>query len=693
MDGPGLLLHGQSVQLGAHRVVGRGARERKMNVRSVMRAAAPVAGLLSILVAVGCGADKERGKPDPNSGGRGGTAGRDQDRDSGFSNPDLPDGQLPMLDAGGVPADGGDCGSGCVRDETGAGTDDPFDLDENPNEGVGLDPNGAIVLERDEGERQELIWIANTSEGTVSKVDTASYTELGRYTVTVDWTLNGEQNGPSRTSVDSSGDVYAGARYGNNVTKVSAAGEDCPDTNGDGMITTSTGVGDVLAEGEDDCVLWTTNIMGDARGVAVQEIAPRFEIEQVPDSDPIITEIPGAKFLWVGGHDTQKLHKLDAETGEILFTITPPSAVYGLALDGRGNLWIAAQKTEQTGSMNVDNGAFGRVDTARCVDDTCDDEPACITRCSPTSCPDTCDDALLERIEPLEDGFDETTSAMSSYGVTVDCNQRVWLGGAYGGIGVKRYDPLADADARLSLVPMVAGTDFNGVNGIAADANGFVWGAAGDEGVWRIDSDSLDFQQVTGTGGSDFQAKGIAIDRQGKVWAIPLRQSYAMVITPGPTLAEATVEKPMDGFVGPYTYSDMSGEQRRLAANEPGSYRQMFEGCADDQLTKWSELTWDVDTPMGTTVVFRGRSAASIADLEDAEWFNIAALPGRDGPRDLPTLIAAADQEHGQYFEIDVQLITTELGGTSKDGCSVSPATTPRVKSFSVTHECPLVLE
>jgi streptogramin lyase len=445
------------------------------------------------------------------------------------------------------------------------------------------------------------------------------------------------------------------------------------------MITTSTGPGDVLAVDEDDCAIWTTDIDGDARGVAVQEIPARFEVEQVPDGDPIVTEIPGARFLWVGGHDTQNLHKLDAETGEILFTITPPTAVYGLALDGRDNLWIAAQK----------EGAFGRVDTTRCIDDTCSGETVCVTRCSETDCPDTCDDAVLERIEPLNADDEE----MSSYGITVDCNQRVWLGGAYGSLGVKRYDSLADEDERLSLVSMVAETDRDGINGIAADASGFIWGAGGQSGVWRIDSDSLDVVQVNGTGGAQFQAKGIAIDRQGQVWAIPLRDTYAMVITPGPTIDDATVDKPIDGFVGPYTYSDMSGEQRRLAANDPGSYRQLFEGCPPEETTRWGELEWDVDAPMGTLVIFRGRTADSVSDIEDAEWFSLTALPGNESPLALSTSFGRADEEPKRYFEVEVQLITTELGSESKDGCTLTPGATPRVRSFAVTHLCPRLVE
>jgi streptogramin lyase len=639
------------------------------------------------IIAIGCSGDEERGEP--SNGGNGGSAGSGgNDAGLDIDQPGSGDGGV-NIDGGGT-TDGGastddGCGLGCTRNETGAGTDTPFDLDDNPSEGVGLDPDGALILERDEGEAAELIWVANTSEYTVSKVDTANYEELGRYHIpAVDPTINPGENGPSRTSVDSEGNVYAGARMGNGVTKVSAAAEDCPDTNGDGMITTSTGIGDVLPAGEDDCVIWTTDIAGDARGVAVQEIPARVEVEMAPDEEPVVTEFPAERYVWVGGHDTERLHKIDAETGEILFSIDPPTAVYGLALDGRGNLWIAAQKER----------AFGRVDTTRCVDASCGTETVCATICTEADCPDICDNAVLERIEPR----DSSDMAMSSYGITVDCNQRVWLGGAWAGedqiLGIKRYDPLADPADRLSLVTMIAGAQDDGVHGIAADANGFVWGAGGLTGVWRIDSDSLDFVQVAGTGGEEFQAKGIALDRQGKVWAIPLRESYAMVITPGATLNDATVDKPMDGFVGPYTYSDMSGEQRRLAANEPGTYRQLFEGCSDETLvTQWQDLEWDVATPMGTYVVFRARTADNVVDLEDAEWFPLTAVPGGMAPLPIAQLMEAADQESGRYLEVEVQLITTELGSESKDGCTVTSASSPRVRSFAVTHLCDNGLE
>jgi streptogramin lyase len=660
---------------------------------------------LSLLVgAAGCSSDDgSRGQGSRDAGaGSDGDGRRDGAVDDLFS-ADNPTTQV-MLDAGALPAfRPGSCGLHCYRSSVGGDAGDGFDLESAPSEGVGLDDDGALVLERQDATTEELIWIANTAEGTVSKVDTNAMVELGRYNIPgVDWTVSPSDNGPSRTSVDSEGSVYAGSRFGTGISKVSAAGDGCPDTNGDGMITTSQGAMDVLPAGEDDCVIWTTDIGGDARGVAVQEIPTRFEVTENLDAEPTIEEIPGARYVWTGGREVEQLHKLDAETGEILLTLPePPVPVYGLALDGRGNLWIASQR----------ESAFGRIDTTRCVDDSCADEPVCTTACSETSCPSTCDDAIVERIEVIDS--QDPPRNMISYGVTVDCNQRVWLGGAWASenracadqaecdactadgtcpprpIGVKRYDPLSPVDERLRLVDGVAGIGADGVNGIAADASGWVWGAAGDEGVWRIDGDTLDFQQVAGTGGAEFNAKGIAVDRRGRVWAIPFRMDYAMVITPGDTIDDAMVEKPMDGFVGPYTYSDFSGEQRRLAANDPGSYRQLFEGCAPgDKPTAWGDLEWDVDVPDNTFVVFLARTADSITDLEQAEWFNLIALPGRDAPVEIAPFIRGAGQEPGRYLELEVRLFTTETGSESADGCTSVPAVTPRVRGFGVQYEC-----
>ena len=96
-----------------------------------------------------------------------------------------------------------------------------------------------------------IIWIANTPEGTVSKIDTATGTELGRY-------YTGPTDGdddPSRTSVNLEGDAAVSNR-GGGIVKFASADARCIDRNANGMIETSTGAGNVLPFGDDECMLW-----------------------------------------------------------------------------------------------------------------------------------------------------------------------------------------------------------------------------------------------------------------------------------------------------------------------------------------------------------------------------------------------------------------------------------------------------
>lgn len=225
----------------------------------------------------------------------------------------------------GVLSSCGDCDPSCDGEHIGVGTDRPFDpeahADGSESEAVGLDPTGALVLDSRRIETA-FIWIANTGEGTVSKVDTRTRVEVARYRT---GPLSGGANDPSRTSVNSLGDVHVANRAGRSVTKISVLGDDCPDTNGDGTITTSHGPTDVLPWGQDDCVLWNTSLPdgGILRALAAQDTFG-------PDGE-IYTAV------WVGGWEGIAW-KLDGETGGILVRTASPTNNYGFALDREGNL-------------------------------------------------------------------------------------------------------------------------------------------------------------------------------------------------------------------------------------------------------------------------------------------------------------------------------------------------------------------
>ena len=527
----------------------------------------------------------------------------------------------------------GDCDMSCRADDSGAGTDSPFDTDVDDSEGVAVDDEGALVLDSRSVDTH-FIWIANTGQGTVSKVDTRTFVEVGRYVTGP----AGVGNDPSRTSVNSIGDVYVGNRGGRTVTKISALGADCLDTNGDGVVTTSTGPDDILAWGMDDCVLWSTSLPdgGVIRAVAAQDV-----------EGPDFTLIP---YVWIGGWDGI-VWKLDGETGAALLRTPSPSNNYGFALDGSGNLWISGRSTL----------ALGRIDTTRCVDDA---------SCAGAICDDSGDTCVKQRIS--------YPAGVNPYGITVDYRGRVWSAN-HGSNSVARFDPSAPAGSRWTVQNI-------GMNchGIAADGMGYVYAACWDRGIARLlgDDPSM-FTFIAGTAG--FSCKGMAVDFDGKVWSINRSHNSAIVVEPGPGLMDAVVTTGVaDRIVSPYTYSDMTGQQLRLATNPRGYYRRVFEGCTDGTPTTgvvWRELRWDAEMPPGTQLLWRVRTAATRADLETADWVVVAEVPPAVSPADVEAALAGAGITSQAFLEVEVVLMSMRS--------STSEIITPRVFSFESTHQCP----
>ncbi|MDQ3033949.1 MAG: hypothetical protein M3Y87_16150 [Myxococcota bacterium] len=530
----------------------------------------------------------------------------------------------------------GDCDPSCMGEHVGVGGMTPFDpeghTDGSESDAVGLDPTGALVLDSRRIETA-FIWIANTGNGTVSKVDTRTRVEVARY-------RTGPSDGvdPSRTTVNSLGDVYVGNRAGQSATKISVLGADCPDTNGDGTITTSTGPTDVLPWGQDDCVLWHASLPdgGIIRSMAAQDTYG-------PDGE-IITAV------WVGGWDGI-VWKLDGETGAILVRTASPSNNYGFALDGSGNLWISGR----SGSR------LGRIDTNRCTSTAACDVAPCAE--------DTC----MKQQIPVPSGY-------NPYGITVDAAQRVWIAN-HGSGTIARYDHAA-AGARWEVTSVGANC-----HGIAADGSGWVWAACDGLGVVRLLAD--DPSMWTAVAGSEGRgAKGMAVDFDGQIWCINLGSGNdATVIVPGPGLMDYTVDVGVVPVgITRYTYSDMTGQQLRLATDPRGWYRRPFEGCPEGSAaTVWRDLRFEGDAPPGTLFRFRVRTAPTRAELAAAMWILVGEAPPGTSPLDVGAALTAAGVEHQQWIEVEVQLEAMRASATE--------IISPRLESMTVTRECgPLLM-
>jgi hypothetical protein len=230
-------------------------------------------------------------------------------------------------DGDGDPGDGdpgdGDPGDG---DEGEGGPGHKWDVTAIPDNSTGWCGAG-------ENPDFSYIWIANSSQGTMTKLNTETMIEEGRYYMRPD--LGGS---PSRTTVALSGNVAISARVsGGGVSKFWAQLEDCQESNGMPGIQTSTGANDILPWDVEECRSWHQPHAG-------KNYWSNRPMAWAPgDYNEGTCEWENEK-LWNSGSNGQtEVLLIDGETGNIDETILIPevgsSYLYGGAVDGDGNFW------------------------------------------------------------------------------------------------------------------------------------------------------------------------------------------------------------------------------------------------------------------------------------------------------------------------------------------------------------------
>mgnify|MGYP000331863209 CR=1 FL=1 len=308
------------------------------------------------------------------------------------------------------------------------------------------------------------IWIANTVQGTITKLDTQTMTELGRYQTRPD--TNGS---PSRTSVNLSGDVAVANRNGG-VTKVYARTSDCQDQNGTPGVQTSTGKLDILAWGQEECVAWHTPFAYTTQR-PVAWTAGTF--------NKATCEWEGQK-LWTAGAFSDQSMGIDAvllngDTGAIEATIPVPVAVngfgaYGGAVDADGDFWFMTY---------VNSFPLVEVD-----------------------------------LETLTYQIYDPPPEVHPYGITIDHNNRVWFGADIG--GTARFDPATD---EWNVLQGLTGL------GIQEHPDGYMWmGTWPTTGIQAIDVETMALGPFIPLA-SPSQTKGVSIDFYGYVWLVDMTQS------------------------------------------------------------------------------------------------------------------------------------------------------------------------
>ena len=276
----------------------------------------------------------------------------------------------------------GDPSTGDGDPSTGDG--DPVKFDLNP-----ITDGGAQGCGGGMGNMPEFsyIYISNTAQGTLTKLNTQTMIEEGRYV-----TRPNQNGSPSRTSVNLSGDVAVANRNGG-LTKVYARVEDCQDSNGTPGIQTSANKDDILAWGEEECVAWYTPFP--------QYTSQRPIAWTAGDFNEGTCKYSNQK-VWSSGRVGNQVEvvRLDGDTGALEATIAIPGidvgsfGAYGGVVDGDGGFWI----------MTYVSGF-----------------------------------PLVHVFDDLSYEIHMAPQSVHPYGITIDHNGRVWIAADIG--GTARFDP------------------------------------------------------------------------------------------------------------------------------------------------------------------------------------------------------------------------------------------------------------
>lgn len=429
------------------------------------------------------------------------------------------------------------------------------------------------------------LWVANHTNDTVSRVNTETGREEGRYWVGMN---------PSRTAVDLDGNVWIGGRNDGRLTKILWDVSQCPDRNGDGVVRTANveNLGPLNSAADpftDECVVYSavpTPSLPSIRGIAagpdgrvwfgftsggVQSIDPAtFELgpHVAPNEVPVFRQDDEGTYRPVVNTDGVRL-------------VASGGGVYGLVVDREGFLYASSMRRGVLTRFNIYSGRW---------------------------------DAVYEDI------------GCQNYGIAIDGRDRVWLGCTEASGGVLMFDPsrlrahrfgvpdsaelAAGATSPVAYGPG-AGHSSRGVTGLAVEpTTGDVWASIWSQGyTGRLHLNEASLPESTWTfiataPGNDL--RGVGFDHEGFAWTHGTARDLVWKIDPRTNRHVPGFEAgvPVGGGTH-YTYSDFTGSTGLSFTAPRGVWR--FTVAAPDAETPLRALRWEAFVPASALAEIRVR--------------------------------------------------------------------------------------
>lgn len=446
--------------------------------------------------------------------------------------------------------------------------------------------------------------VACSNRGTLVRIDVNTGAILGEYFTAP----SGMGRDPSRTTVDQLGNVWVsnraeGSGGKGSVTRVGLVlggtrgdkdpvsgaftpnpnGEylqgpfvysTCSDRDGDGLIRTSRGLGNILS--------WSNAGGADTNGgVSTADDECIINYTRITGANARTVAIDANNDVWTGGLGDQDHEKLDGVTGQPIagtqFNLF--AGGYGGLVDPAGILWSA-------------RGGQG-----------------------------------LLRYNPATGTGTVIGNGCGDYGLGIDpATGNIWHTFLSGGVvGV-----LNPAGGCLGTFGYGSGN----AQGCAVDGSGNVWVAhalfgATTVGHLRTDGTFVGNVQLSFNGVNGNSPTGVAVDANGKVWVTCYNTHQAMRIDPnagalgggGFPIGAVDMIVNLGPSAFPYNYSDMTGFVN-ATTSPTGTWTVVQDGGTVGRA--WGTISWNSQEPAGTSITVEARVADNTVNLPQASWLQVA---------------------------------------------------------------------
>jgi len=412
------------------------------------------------------------------------------------------------------------------------------------------------------------------------------------------------------------------------------------DKNGNGIIDTSTGKADIVDN--DECILWRKELNKNS-GVECRTIKAVVSTTEKGEN----SELTGN--VWIGCTFSKMAYKLSGIDGSVLESREiNTDAIRGFVLDEKGRIWFPNRL-----GLHGDSVELVWFDSS---------EVSSVHR---IALPDV-DKKSLGEIH-----------------IALDNNGDIWLSARN---HILRYKTESKEWGSLTI------DSISYIGSITIDNSGYIWFAQGgfETSLYYVDikkfpdKNSLSKPFTTAKNDSSSRSSGIAVDFSNNILAVYTTnnqgsykgrvEKYEIDRQSETPVVDISNNKTVEIGSYPNAYSDLIGYNLRNMASTTGWIRQRFGVCKNyDFTSRWNKIYWDIETPPGTSVVLRARTAnKSVEALEEAEFITIAKIPEDTGnEKEIPITLPK-----GFYIEIEAHL-SSETSGI-----------TPTVGAINFNYEC-----